>query len=719
MALCCMAFSFSGYAQHSLHILIKDEKTKDPLPGVVAFVPGTATGNSSDNNGFVTITGIPSGKQAVSFRFPGYETRTDSIVFPLSGTDTFFVYMQENEEELEETIVSTTRSSRTIQDIPTRVELVAGEELEEKANMKPGDIRMVLAESTGIQMLQTSATSGNSSIRIQGMDGRYTQILKDGLPLYAGFSGGLGLLQTPPLNLKRVEIVKGASSTLYGGGAIAGLVNLVSKTPGSEPEARFLANGTSAGGLDLNGFYSRKFGKAGITLYGAYDMNKPYAPRNVDFTAIPEFSRFTFSPKLFLYLTPETEISLGLNSSFEKRTGGDIKYLTGIGDSTNRYYETNNTERFSTEFELLHRLSKNANLKIKNSISQFYRTINVPGYVFDGRQTSSFSEISYATENEKTEWIGGLNFFTDAFTEQQVSPTPLRNYKLLTPGVFLQNTWTMREKLILETGIRYDYVVNYSPVLLPRFSLLYKPSAQLTSRIGGGLGYKAPTIFTEESERILYQNVLPVNTDSNRLEKSYGGNWDVNYKTSIADGAIHLSFNQLIFYTRINNPLLLSASGSVFNRFRNTAAHIDAQGGETNIKVTYRDFKLFLGYTYTDSRMHSGTIDVATPLTPLHRTNTVLMYEVEDKWKIGLEAYYFGPQKLNNGGTGRDYWLCGAMAERLWKRMSVFINFENILDSRQSKFGNYFTGSVSNPVFSDLYAPMEGFIANGGIKLNL
>ena len=81
-------------------------------------------------------------------------------------------------------------------DIPTRVEFIAGEELDEKANMKPGDIRMVLTESTGIQTQQTSATSANASIRIQGLDGRYTQVLKDGFPLYAGFSSGLGLLQT-------------------------------------------------------------------------------------------------------------------------------------------------------------------------------------------------------------------------------------------------------------------------------------------------------------------------------------------------------------------------------------------------------------------------------------------------------------------------------------------------------------------------------------------
>src|SRR6201989_1492470 len=193
------------------------------------------------------------------------------------------ILMQAKEEgdELEAVVVSATRSSRTIANIPTRVEVISGEELDEKSNMKPGDIRMMLAESTGIQTQQTSATSGNSSIRIQGLDGKYTQIIRDGFPLYSGFSGGLGLMQIAPLDLKQIEVIKGSSSTLYGGGAIAGLVNLVSKTPTAKKELSFLANGTSAGGLDLSSFYSQKFNKVGLTVFGSFNTGKPYDPANI------------------------------------------------------------------------------------------------------------------------------------------------------------------------------------------------------------------------------------------------------------------------------------------------------------------------------------------------------------------------------------------------------------------------------------------------------
>jgi iron complex outermembrane receptor protein len=95
------------------------------------------------------------------------------------------------------------------------------------------------------------------------------------------------------------------------------------------------------------------------------------------------------------------------------------------------------------------------------------------------------------------------------------------------------------------------------------------------------------------------------------------------------------------------------------------------------------------------------------------------MYEVEDKWKVGLEGYYYSPQKLGDGTTGRDYWLCGFMAERLWKRFSVYINFENFLDVRQTRFQSIYTGAQTNPVFKDIYAPLDGFVVNGGIKIRL
>lgn len=624
----------------------------------------------------------------------------------------------EKKGDLDEVVISTTRSSRTISNTPTRLEVISGEELDEKGNMKPGDIRLILSESTGIQTQQTSATSANASIRIQGLDGRYTQILKDGFPLYSGAASGLGLLQIPPLDLKQVEVVKGSASTLYGGGAIAGLVNLISKTPRQEREFSVHLNGTSAGGLDASGFFSERFGRSGLTVFAARNSNKSYAPGSTIFSAIPEFERFTLNPKLFLYFKEGATLSFGLNSNFEDRLGGDMQYIDGA-KREGRYFERNKTKRLSTQLSFSYPAGQNAELNVKNSLSYFNRRMDIPGYTFKGRQYGSFTEANYRRNGDKLEWIGGINLWTDQFKEDQPEQGPLRDYTQTTAGAFVQLNFKAADWLELESGLRSDYVVDYGMVILPRASALFRLGKQLTSRLGMGMGYKAPTIFTEESERIQYRGVLPVSSDFNRLEKSYGANWDVNYNTTAFDDEVTFSINQMFFYTYLNHPLTLRPLREGLYVFENIDGHIDSRGMETNVKITYDDLKLFLGYSLTDAEIHSGGIKVQNPLTARHRLNNVLMYELAEKWKVGLEAYYFSKQQLSDGLTGKEYWIFGFMAEKLWERFSVYINFENFTDTRQTRFDSVYNGSVSNPVFRDIYAPLDGFVVNGGIKLRL
>ncbi len=718
VVLLCTAAAF---AQNTYKAVVKDAKTNLPLTGATIKVLGTALRTTSDQTGSVIITGIPSGKQVIQYSYVGFQTKTDTLTFPLGETTPVTILLEtaEKDEELEELVVSATRSSRTIDNIPTRVEVIAGEELDEKGNMKPGDIRMMLAESTGIQTQQTSATSGNSSIRIQGLDGKYTQIIRDGFPLYSGFSGGLGLLQIAPLDLQQVEVIKGSSSTLYGGGAIAGLVNLVSKKPAEERQLNFLLNGTSALGLDASVFYAQKFDKIGITVYGAYNKGTAYDPSDIGLTAIPKFDRFTLNPKLFFYFNEATTLSAGINATTEKRIGGDLEYVKGKESAAHSYFERNKTRRYSSQVELDHKLSDNEKLVIRNSVSYYDRSIGLPGYLFSGVQVSTYSEANYSRNGEKADWVAGINFLTDNFKEDQNSTTALRSYNYNTIGAFAQNTWNLSEKFSIESGIRGDYHNEYGFFFLPKISGLWKINEHFSTRLGGGLGYKAPTVFTEDAERIQFRNVLPIDVANTKAERSYGANYDVNYRTSLFDGKMGFSINQMFFYTRINNPILLTSVSGGNLGYVQPNGNLDTKGMETNAKITFNDFKLFVGYTYADVNQHTGGTSIAYPLVSKHRLNNVLMYELEAQWKIGLEAYYFSKQKLNDGAVGKSYWTTGFMAEKLWERFSVFVNFENFGDTRQTKFDSIYTGSITSPVFRDIYAPVDGFVINGGIKIRL
>src|SRR5688500_19511301 len=160
---------------------------------------------------------------------------------------------QDNEKPpvaIEESVtVTATRTDRRIEDEPVRVEVVPSEEVQEKIMMTPGDVSMLLNETNGLRVQTTSPSLGGANVRIQGLRGRYTQILADGLPLYGGQAGSIGILQIPPMDLGQVEIIKGVASALYGVSAIGGVVNLVSRRPSADVR-EVLLNRTSHNGTD-------------------------------------------------------------------------------------------------------------------------------------------------------------------------------------------------------------------------------------------------------------------------------------------------------------------------------------------------------------------------------------------------------------------------------------------------------------------------------------
>ena len=716
------------YAQNILKIKVVDEHNQQSIPSAIVQVENTNIAVSTDSLGFAELKNIPDGEQKIQCSFIGFRKYETKIVFPYPKNQPLVIELESESEELNEVIVSTNRSNRTISDIPTRIELISGEELEEKISMQPGNIKMILSESTGIQTQQTSVSSGNTTIRIQGLDGRYTQILKDGLPLYSGFAGGLSLLQIPPLDLKQVEVVKGSASTLYGGGAIAGLINLIPKEPTQEREFTILANGSSALGLDLSTFYAQRFKKFGLTLLGSKNSNEAYDPSGNGFSAIPKFNRYSFNPKLFYYFNERTKLKFGVDGNAERRTGGDMQYLKNKGDSIHSYYEQNDSKRLTSQLGFEHKVNSNSSFNIKNSVSWFDRTIKQQAYEFGGNQLSTFSEVNYINHKQRSEWITGLNVWTDQFNERNNNVNRVRNFSSVTTGGFIQNTFNVKEWFVLESGLRLDYAMvksanngNYNDYfVLPRLSALFKINPKVTSRIGGGLGYKTPTVFNEKAEEQVFKNVQPINFNNVKAERSYGANADINYRTSFADEWT-FSINQMVFYTFLNKPLVFNRDSLANNiySFENANGHIDAYGTETNIKIGRGWFKAYLGYTYVMAQTHYDGAIMQVPLTANNRVNFTLLVEKEKKFRIAFEAFYVSPQQLSNGLKSPDYWITGISAEKKWKHFSLFVNVENYTDTRQTRFGSIYTGTVTNPQFNQIYAPLDGIIFNGGIKINL
>ncbi|MCD9189562.1 MAG: TonB-dependent receptor [Pyrinomonadaceae bacterium] len=717
MAVVLTAQNVFAQTQNVLEIIVQNGETKENIAEASVSVKDSGLSAVTEANGKAELNSIPDGERTIVIFSPGYETVELKLTFPLTDQKTRTVFLKIN-NEVGEVTISSTRTGREIDDEPTRVEAIDEEEVDEKINMRPANVSMVLHESTGIQVQQTSATSNTQSVRIQGLDGRYTQILKDGFPAFGGFSGSLSILEIPPLDLKQVEIIKGPSATFYGGGAIAGVVNFISKEPQEKPVISLIFNQTSALGTDFSVFRSQKLKSFGYTFLGSVNYQKEYDVDDNDFTELPHTNSFNLNPRFFFSINEKTRLTLGNSTSYQKRQGGDIFAIRGQADDFHRYFENNDSFRNVTTFNFERDLADGSKLVAKQSLAFYNREIETPDYLFKGRQFNSYTDVSFFKPLEKHTLVFGFNAVYDQFRENLNPTNPFKRDETRTTfGVFVQDGFQISGKLSLEAGLRLDSVKDYGTFALPRVSLLYKFTENLTSRIGFGFGYKTPSIFTEDAETLLFENVFPIG-NSLKTEKSKGGTFDLNYRNTVGE-TFSYSINQMFFYTEISDPLVLQSDTAGIFRFANALRPIKSAGFETNARFQYEIAKLFVGYTYTDARAKYLSGNQFLPLLPKHKINSALIFEKEDAFKTGIEAYYSGSQFLSNGFKTKDFTEVGLFAEKIFGKFSLFINAENITDVRQSRFGQVVFPPYQNPTFSEIYTHTEGRIFNGGIKIRL
>jgi outer membrane receptor for ferrienterochelin and colicins len=705
------AFAQSG---NSLRIVVRNHDTKEPVADATVAVNGTEISDKTDSSGAVTLTGIPDGARIVTVSSLGYESAEIRLTFPITDTSERIIDL-ELTNELAEVTIESTRTGRTIEAEPTRVEAIDEEEVEEKINMRPANVSMVLNESTGIKVQQTSATSATQSIRIQGLDGRYTQILKDGFPSYGGFAGSQSLLEIPPLDLRQVEIIKGPAATFYGEGAIAGVVNFISKAPGEEPSTTLLLNQTSALGSDASLFTTRKINRFGYTFLGQFNYQNQYDVDDDNFSDLPRTYSFAISPRAFFYIDDKTQLTVGNSATYQNRKGGDMLVIGGDAGPLNQYFEKNRSVRNITTFNFSRDLSNGQRILAKQSLAFFDRELTTPGYTFDGAQFNSYTDVSYFTNLGKHALVMGVTAAHDRFDEQNVETALGRDESHTSIGGFIQDTVDFTEKFSVEAGLRVDHARNYGTFALPRISLLYRLTENLTTRAGFGLGYKTPTIFTEDSETLLFRGVLPIG-DQLKAERSRGGTFDLNYRGSIGD-KIGFSLNQMFFYTQITDPLVLEARGKEIFEYANADSTIISRGFETNLRADYNIAKLFIGYTYTDAKAGYLPGNRILPLTPKSKINSSLIFEEHDNFKAGIEAHFTGRQTLSNRTSARSYAVVGLFGEKIFKNFSLFINAENITDVRQSRYGQVVFPPFTDPRFAEVYTHLEGRVFNGGIKI--
>ena len=616
------------------------------------------------------------------------------------------------ESELEENVVVTaTRTEQRIEDIPLRVEVVPNDEVQEKIAMAPGDVSMLLAETNGLRVQTTSPALGGASLRIQGLSGRYSQILADGLPLYGAQSGSVGILQIPPMDLGQVEVIKGVASALYGMSAIGGVVNLVSRRP-KTAEHELLINQTTHRGTDGALWLAQPLREhwSYSVLGGVHWQQRSDLDRD-GWTDLPMFRRTQVRPRLTWDNNAGRSVFATFGAVDEDRRGGTMPGAATPGGRP--HPESLLTRQLDGGFVGRFLLSGGRVASVRASrVSQHHD--HVFGAVPEReRSATGFGEASVTGTAGPHTWVAGGALQRERFRALDV---PRFDYTYTIPGVFGQDDVVVTRWLTASVSARVDRHSAFGTFFSPRLSLLLRPASQWTARVSGGRGHFAPSPFTDETDATGLSVLAPMTGVGPEDATSISS--DVTWRKApleVTTTVFHSNIARAQVFRKLDGGPYAARVVNAETPTRTTGAEFIARYHEDNVDIIVTHMYLRSTEVGEDG---SGRRDV--PLNPGQTATFDLLWKLPIG-NIGFEVFYTGRQELEDNPYrlhGRPYTILGFLYTRNVGRALLYINTEDLADVRQTKFD-----PLIRPVplrdgrwATDAWAPLEGRSLNAGVR---
>ena len=633
-----------------------------------------------------------------------------------AGLDTTITFaLIERPAAVAPVFVTSTRMERRLEEEPLRIEVLGGDDVGEKSEMRPADSRTLLTEMSGVRV-QSRSPLGATNVRIQGLPGRYAAILSDGLPLFGGQASSFTLVDVVPLDLRQAEVIKGAASALYGPQALAGVVNLISRRP--PDTSQVLVNQSVPAGTDAMAFLpSHLASSLGATLLVGLHQQRVEDGDRDGWADVPGLRRVEARPRLFYDDSAGHSLMVTAGGFAEDRAAGSVG-LRPIGAPGPSVAFADSLTTRHADFGAIGRWrsSPAVSFGARVALSGERRRHQFGASTDRDDRTTAFGELTAS----RSDGANGLIVGAAAEREEYSSATaPQFDHVYATPALFVQDTYAPGGWWSGTANVRCDWSNVFGTICTPRLSLLARPAPALSARLSAGDGWFAPSALTDETETFSLSRV--------RIPQPLGA--ERGRSASLDVTAVHgpLEIDGTLFANRVASPVGIrrvadDTTGAV--NVVNAAGPLTTHGGELFAVFNQEPFIITTYYAATRSRevsTETGRIR-ELPLTPRQTAGIDAALEDDESGAYGaVEVFYTGRQALEDdpyASVSRPYTTIGVLLSMRLGGATIFANGENLTNVRLARYQPLVRPAPGEGGrwTVDPWAPLEGRRVNLGLR---
>lgn len=670
---------------HDAHIVghVTDKSTGEHLPYCVVKIKGTQIGCLTDASGHFAIHDITPGDYILEASFTGYKTQELPASVKADKTIEIKFDLQPDAFMLDQVVVTSSKSETKRRESANLVNVTTGKLLTEVGACSLAD---GLDFQPGVRVENDCQNCGFTQVRINGLDGHYSQILMNSRPVFSALAGVYGLEQIPANMIDRIEVMRGGGSALFGSSAIGGTINIITKDPAvnSAQISHTLTSIGPSGSLDNNTTFNASVvsdtHKAGLMAYGQSRNRDGYDANGDGYTEIAALSSQTLGARMFARPSSSSRLSMEYHTTHEYRRGGDnlnqpphlamvaeqTEHNIHGGEATYDLWLGDNLGHFSA-FGATQAIKRKSYYGSEMDPDAYGRTTDL--VVTAGTQyTHNFSKLLFMP----SQFVGGLEYSYNRLHDITVGYNHdiLQNVNIY--SAYAQNEWRDNRWGFL-IGARLDkHSLIKNVIVSPRANIRYNPSDKFNFRLSYSTGFRSPQAYDEDFHVAIVGGERVVTILAPGLKQESSNSFSASADIYLPIGSVQTNFLIEGFYTDLRDVFALrqldqtdEMGNAILERYNGSGATVAGLNLEAKAFFS-KHFDTQLGVTLQRSRYKSpeqwsDNPDVA-PVRKMFRTPDVYgyitaNYNLNKHWKARLNGTLTGPmtvQHLQGSGTPVD-----------------------------------------------------------------